>query len=99
MTSRAQKPSKARNPVRFQSLFGFLEKKRHAFWGGFAQSVGPSQREQAPSPRDFLCRGSRSQRPTDARCTAQAGFNNQAVKWGNNEEVGPAQMVVAMDHG
>jgi hypothetical protein len=80
-------------------LFGFLEKKRHAFWGGFAQSVGPSQREQGPWPPDLWLRGSGSQRPTDARCTAQAGFNNQAVKWGNNEEVGPAQMVVAMDHG
>ena len=34
--------------------------------------------------------GAGSQRPTDARSTEEAGLNNQAVKWGNNEDVGPA---------
>ncbi len=33
--------------------------------------------------------GAGSQRPTDARCTEEVGLNNQAVKWGNNEDVGP----------
>jgi hypothetical protein len=34
--------------------------------------------------------GAGSQRPTDARCTEEAGLNNQAVKWSNDENVGPA---------
>ncbi len=41
------------------------------------------------SPRSALSLGAGSQRPTDARCTQEAGLNNQAVKWGNNEDVGP----------
>lgn len=34
--------------------------------------------------------GAGSQRPTDARSTEEAGLNNQAVKWGNNEDIGSA---------